>query len=365
MATAQHFKAAEFVRSGIFDNLDSFAELEARINKIPEEKDRGDAFEIFIEGYLATQPIMQRVQHWVVGGIPLTLRERYNLPPDATGIDGIYEIHDGTHVAYQVKYRQCPNLTYAEVSPFLGLTERFTDRVIFTNASKLSEKARKRSRWVSRETFLELSTDGLKRIESWLKSKPLPVLRALPDPNYQTQALADIKATLQIHDCATAVMACGTGKTLVALWAAEQAEPKTVLVLVPSLMLLSQTLREWSEQTSWGSRFSYICVCSDKTVGLKNDALNMDKSAAGFPIRTDPQIVRQFLDRQTDSIKIVFCTYQPSTAAWKWRRSLLQPARVVSLTFWTATMCVMSTARKAVWSVVTSCAPLRTHRCLF
>lgn len=309
MATAQHSKAAEFVGLGIFDNLKSFAELEAHINKIPEEKDRGDAFEIFIEGYLATQPIMQRVQHWVVGGIPLPLRERYNLPPDATGIDGIYEMHDTTHVAYQVKYRQCPNLTYAEVAPFLGLTERFTDRVIFTNASTLSQKAKKRSRWVNRETFLELSPEALGKIEAWLKSKPLPVLRAAPDPNYQTQALAEIKATLDAHPCATAVMACGTGKTLIALWATEQAEPKTVLVLVPSLTLLSQTLREWSEQTSWGNRFSYLCVCSDKTVGLKDDALNTDKSAAGFRIDTDPNIVRQFLERQTDDIKIVFSTY--------------------------------------------------------
>jgi hypothetical protein len=67
-------------------------------------------------------------------------------------------------------------------------------------------------------------------------------------------------------------MACGTGKTLVALWAAEQETPKTVLVLVPSLTLLQQTLREWSEQTSWGNSFSYICVCSDPTVGLKDSA---------------------------------------------------------------------------------------------
>jgi hypothetical protein len=70
MATAQHSKAAEFVRSGIFNNLDSFAELEVRINRIPEEKDRSDVFEIFIEAYLATQPITQRVRHWVVGCIP-------------------------------------------------------------------------------------------------------------------------------------------------------------------------------------------------------------------------------------------------------------------------------------------------------
>jgi predicted helicase len=43
---------------------------------------------------------------------------------------------------------------------------------------------------------------------------------------------------------------CGTGKTLVQLWAAEQHGADTVSVLVPSLALLSQTLDEWSRQTS-------------------------------------------------------------------------------------------------------------------
>jgi hypothetical protein len=76
----------------------------------------------------------------VVGGIPVDMRERYNLPNDGTGIDGIHEMHDGSHVAYEVKYRRNHNLTFAEVSPFLGITEKFSDRVIFPNATTLSEK---------------------------------------------------------------------------------------------------------------------------------------------------------------------------------------------------------------------------------
>jgi len=47
----------------MFDDLRSFADFEARVNQIPEEKDRGDIFEVFVEGYLSTQPITQRVKH--------------------------------------------------------------------------------------------------------------------------------------------------------------------------------------------------------------------------------------------------------------------------------------------------------------
>ncbi len=98
----------------------------------------------------------------------------------------------------------------------------------------------------------------------------------------------------------------------VALWASEQAAPKTVLVLVPSLTLLQQTLREWSDHTSWGDRFSYICVCSDESVDLGSDSWRMDKAEVGFRVDTDPRIVREFLQRETTDIKVVFSTYHSS-----------------------------------------------------
>ena len=85
---AQHYKDAHWVGKGVFDSLSSFSEFESRVNDIFEEKDRGDVFEIFVEGYLATQTITQHVKHWVVGGIPVEMRERFNLPNDGTGIDG-------------------------------------------------------------------------------------------------------------------------------------------------------------------------------------------------------------------------------------------------------------------------------------
>jgi predicted helicase len=320
--TALHPKASYWIRQGVFDDLWSFEAFEARVNEIPEEKDRGDIFEIFIEGYLATQTITQCIKHYVVGNIPLSLRERYKLPSDPTGIVGIYDTHDRSQIAYQVKYRQKRQLTFAEVAPFLGITEKFSDRVIFTNAATLSEKAVVRTRWVSGEIFRALSSDALSSIEAWLKIKPLPIVRAKPDPNYQVQALTGIKATFAKHDRATVVMACGTGKTLVALWAAEQENPKTVLVLVPSLILLQQTLLEWSQHTNWGKSFSYLCVCSDPTVGLKDDAINIDKSDVGFRIDTDPAIVRQFLERQTTNIKVIFSTYQSSPVVGEGAREL-------------------------------------------
>jgi superfamily II DNA or RNA helicase len=311
---AKHIKARYWIATGIFDALPSFTDLEHRIDTIAEEKDRGDVFEIFVEGFLATQPIMQCVTHWVVGDIPLTLRQRYNLPGDAKGIDGVYESRLGGHVAYQVKYRQKGYLTYTEVAPFLGITERFTERIIFTTASELADDALNRGgmRLVRGDDFRALEPADLARIVAWLKEKPLPRSPFTPKP-YQTDALTAIRTALNTQDRATVVMACGTGKTLVSLWATQDAQPKTVLVLVPSLTLLQQTLGEWSKHHTFAPGFRYLCVCSDQTVDLANDELEVRPSDVEFRIDTEPEVVTRFLAHPTDDVKIIFSTYHSSS----------------------------------------------------
>ena len=105
-------------------------------------------------------------------------------------------------------------------------------------------------------------------------------------------------------------MACGTGKTLVSLWLAERRKAKRVLVLVPSLALIRQTLHEWLKETAW-ERPRFIAVCSDPTVtqGVE-DALVVHQRDLDFPVTTDVGEVRDFLAAPGDGVQIVFSTYQ-------------------------------------------------------
>ncbi len=107
-------------------------------------------------------------------------------------------------------------------------------------------------------------------------------------------------------------MACGTGKTLVALWAAEALKPKTVLVLVPSLALLSQTLPDWCKQSKWGNRFRYLCVCSDGSVdqSAKNDDYALNQSDLEFTVTTEAKQVEAFLAQNRSGVNVIFSTYQ-------------------------------------------------------
>jgi superfamily II DNA or RNA helicase len=114
---------------------------------------------------------------------------------------------------------------------------------------------------------------------------------------------------LKADNRVSAIMACGTGKTLVALWVAEQLQAPRILVLLPSLALLRQTLHEWLRETNL-PRLAYLCVCSDSTVTDGVDELSTQQSDLDFEVSTDPENVRQFLDEPFTGTKAVFSTYQ-------------------------------------------------------
>ncbi len=311
--------AKSIIANGIFDGLCNFAELESRISALGAQNNKilGDAFEVFVEGFLATQEKFLVEQNWVVGKVPLTVRTELNLPEHASlGIDGIFKTRTGSLVPYQVKFRSGrASLAYNEVASFLGVTERATDRVLFTNSDVIAVEAKNRDamRTVRGFDFDELTSEDFEAIAGWLKEKPAPAPK--PEPrDYQVEGLEQISATLAEHDRATAVMACGTGKTLLALWAAERFQPKTALVLLPSLTLVQQTLDEWGRHNSWGKRFSYICVCSDRTVA-GTDAIELHNMDVDFPVSTDPAHVRAFLEvkgTKGEQVRVVFSTYQSS-----------------------------------------------------
>ena len=115
-------------------------------------------------------------------------------------------------------------------------------------------------------------------------------------------------------------MACGTGKTYTGLIVAESMVGRGgyVLVLVPSLALMTQTVTEWSNDASLKLR-SYA-VCSDKQVGrygknrvTKNerDEVQVDASDLVIPATTNGATLAQSAaELATDHMTVLFATYQ-------------------------------------------------------
>ena len=110
------------------------------------------------------------------------------------------------------------------------------------------------------------------------------------------------------------IMPCGTGKSLAAYWIAEALRAKTILVAVPSLALIRQSLTDWTREFLAHDQVpDWICVCSDETVGnLERDEFVGEVYELGLPTHTDPKEIAALLRAHSKGPKIVFTTYQSS-----------------------------------------------------
>ena len=111
------------------------------------------------------------------------------------------------------------------------------------------------------------------------------------------------------------IMACGTGKTFTSLKIAEElaGAGKRVLYLVPSLALMSQTVREWSIDTTTPLRA--FAACSDTHVGkhkASDDVADVNIHDLAYPATTDAKKLASKVNAHHDAerMTVVFSTYQ-------------------------------------------------------
>ena len=162
------------------------------------------------------------------------------------------------------------------------------------NLTQLEQSAVVWSRWVNRGEVV------------WREEKT-------PRP-YQKEAVKRVIDGLQTADRGQIVMACGTGKTYTGLLLAEKlcGKGSQVLVLVPSLALMSQMIREWHADKT--IPFRSFSVCSDVEVGRKaksyDDRINLHPSELIIPPTTDAQTLARnagILDE--NAMTVIFATY--------------------------------------------------------
>lgn len=131
--------------------------------------------------------------------------------------------------------------------------------------------------------------------------------------DHQQEALDKVREGFVDADRGKLVMACGTGKTFTSLKIAEElaGKGKKVLYLVPSLALMSQTVREWTNDTE--TPLHAFAVCSDSQVGkrkAKDDLSDLNSHDLAYPATTKPEKLAEQFDVKSDKMNVVFSTYQ-------------------------------------------------------
>ena len=127
---------------------------------------------------------------------------------------------------------------------------------------------------------------------------------------YQQDAVAKITTGFAEGRRGKLILPCGTGKSVVALWAAERlvGEGGRVLYVVPSISLLGQTMREWATQRRTLQR--YVGVCSDSSAARRSSE-DANLTELSIPVTTDPEAVADALTHHSPGeMTVVFCTYQ-------------------------------------------------------
>ncbi|WOV92759.1 MAG: type ISP restriction/modification enzyme [Candidatus Nitrosoabyssus spongiisocia] len=122
---------------------------------------------------------------------------------------------------------------------------------------------------------------------------------------HQQIAVKDVLHGLSTHDRGKMIMACGTGKTLASLHIAEQQVGKggIILYLVPSISLILQSMRQWSENATL--KHYYLAVCSDKSTGEDGFITELES-----PVSTDYQTLSPYLkSRPKNTLTVIFSTY--------------------------------------------------------
>ena len=239
------------------------------------------------------------------------------------GIDLVAETRNGEYWAIQCKcYAENLLLQKPDINSFLASTGNlwgeeciaFTEAVIVSTTPRWSVHAEGaiKNRTPS---CLRLDLNDLIADEGVDWSALLPDLDLDKTPPrqlrpHQQAAVDDVILGFSEADRGQLIMACGTGKTYTSLKIAERQAGAggRVLFLVPSLSLLSQTLREWAAHHEWAG-ISTFAVCSDTKVGRTNEDINAYDMA--IPPTTDGHRLADGLlsDLPAGHVQLVFATY--------------------------------------------------------
>jgi len=277
-----------------------------------EPETKGRQFEIFVKWFLKNDPewSTQVDQIWLWNEYP----DRWG--PDC-GIDLVFKHKNSEIWAVQAKcYSQEYSISKKDVDTFLSESNRteIDKRLLIASTDLIGANARRTCANQEKDVVHFLYSDFEKAaIEYPANFSKLSSTKrkALPTPRpHQSEALDAVEKGFAENDRGQLLMACGTGKTYTTLWIKELIKAQSTLVLVPSLSLLSQTLREWTFAAN--ESFEVLCVCSDETVGKKTgqDEIIQSVHDLSFPVTAKVDEIRSFL--QSPGKQVIFSTYQSS-----------------------------------------------------
>lgn len=310
-------------------NNKSFVSLVKEIDaEYRTQRDRGTLFELLIVTYLKNEPMYNRLfdEVWTLSEVP----EKYNIPRVDTGVDLVARKRDTEElVAVQCKYySNDTTIRKTHIDSFLNEVGKsyYSEGLVVTTTDKWTDNADQaltnRDKNIMRISLTDLQNSQV----DWSKySFNRPEQVTLTDKkrprSHQIPAIESVLKGFNKNDRGKLIMAPGTGKTFTSMAIAEEMAKKKegmfkVLYLVPSIQLLSQTLRAWNADINYN--MDSIAVCSDRKVTKESIGTEIEDIATtdiGYPATTNTERLLDYqkaikLKKEEPEFLTVFSTYQ-------------------------------------------------------
>ena len=297
------------------------------------KREQGDLFERLMLAFLRNDPLYKQLFTHVWSWMEWPGRDgRVD-----TGIDLVAkEANTGDIWAIQCKFHEPGHkIQKSDLDSFFTESGKhpFSKRMIIVTApmSKHAEEA-------CQDQQIPVSILDMEALEkspidwgrfSWDRPELLPPRTKKSLRPHQEAAIADVLAGFENYDRGKLIMACGTGKTFTALKLTEKLVPKggLVLFLVPSIALLSQTLREWTAEAEFPLRS--FAVCSDTKVGRGNGE-DLRVSDLAYPATTNAErLVNEVKKGLGNAVTVIFSTYQSIDVVSEAQKAGLPPFDLV------------------------------------
>ncbi len=284
-------------------------------------RDKGTQFERLMANYLMTDPQYadRLAEVWLWSESP-------NRWDTDVGIDLVArERGTGDYWAIQCKfYEATHSLQKADIDSFFTASGKrfatndgersFSHRIIVATTDKWSKHAEdalaNQTIPVSRLWIRELADSPIDWSQFSLANiKAIRLKQKKKTRPHQDQAIECAVAGFNEQDRGKAIMACGVGKTFMALRLMERITPPSgrVLFLAPSISLVAQSLREWTAEAL--APLHAFVVCSDSKVGRDEEDISTHDLA--YPATTDPRKLLQAAETlSADRRTVIFSTYQ-------------------------------------------------------
>ena len=293
------------------------------INKLKNEKNRnvkGFEFEKFALKFLLNYKNLDIEKGWLYNDIPFSIKKNLNLPKKDKGVDILLKtnlndnLNEDEYIIVQVKFRSLP---YRKISwgknlaTFEAMLSRTkTKGILFTNSFEITDLK------YNKDIIHILGDDIINDIEclnfifNENENNKTYIHKDLTIRQYQQDIIDKSISHFENENKGIIICATGTGKTFISRKIFERMNIDNLVIIVPSLFLLSQTYTKYNPFVK--GIYKIKCIGSDfysqeNENDFENTSFSIQQNKKCF-ITTDELEIKNFLT--TSHKKIVICTYQ-------------------------------------------------------